>query len=122
VEESTDEVKKYELNSVQQKIFNRTGQNEKLYNMLIEIGLRTIPQYIQKLEKAIKENNPNDIKIISHSLKGALLNLAINDLATIAGEIQDLATVQSGMTQIAALNRRLLKEWQIVKLELQQKN
>ncbi|MBN2771426.1 MAG: response regulator, partial [Spirochaetes bacterium] len=108
------------LNSVKQKIFDRTGQNEKLYYMLLEIGLRTIPQYLQKLDQAVARSSYPEIKIVSHSLKGALLNLAINDLAAIASEIQDLATLQSGITQIAALNRKLLVEWESIQTELQQ--
>ncbi|MDA3900628.1 MAG: Hpt domain-containing protein [Spirochaetes bacterium] len=106
-------------NKVKQRVFDRTGHNEKLYNMLVEIGLRTIPQYMEKLEKYIKKSDYKELKITAHSLKGASLNLAISEVADIAGEIQNLATTENDIAKIEILYKKLVNEWEIVRKDLQ---
>ena len=43
---------------------------------------------MQNLEEALKENNPASIGEVGHTIKGAFLNLGLEDCASIALQIE----------------------------------
>lgn len=66
--------------------------------MLLPSFIATLGQHMQNLESALAENNPTSIGAVGHTIKGAFLNLGLEDCASIAlrieesGKAGDLAT------------------------------
>lgn len=55
---------------------------------LLPSFIDTLNSHMQNLESALKDNNPLSIGAMSHTVKGAFLNLGLNDCATLALDIE----------------------------------
>jgi len=49
----------------------------------------TLSDHMQSLEEALEENNPVTLGRIGHTIKGAFLNLGLDDCAQIALQIEE---------------------------------
>lgn len=61
--------------------FNLPGEQ---IDMLLPSFIETLGTHMQNLESALHENNPTSIGKLGHTIKGAFLNLGLEDCAGIA--------------------------------------
>ncbi len=70
--------------------------------------IETLKNHVGNLETSFVDGDVSSVKKIGHTLKGALLNLGINDLAEIAKQIEhhddsmEFAECQSKIEQLAS--------------------
>ena len=57
--------------------------------MLLPSFISTLETHMQNLENALKENNLASIGEVGHTIKGAFLNLGLEDCASIALRIEE---------------------------------
>lgn len=57
--------------------------------MLLPSFIATLGKHMQSLESALAENNPTSIGAVGHTIKGAFLNLGLEDCASIALRIEE---------------------------------
>lgn len=57
--------------------------------MLLPSFIATLETHMQNLESALAENNPTLLGEVGHTIKGAFLNLGLNDCASIALRIEE---------------------------------
>ena len=79
--------------------------------MLLPSFIATLGTHMQHLEDALLENNPASIGKVGHTIKGAFLNLGLNDCASIA-----LCIEEKGKAGDPATNFKQLVEDLRVKL------
>jgi histidine phosphotransfer protein HptB len=58
-------------------------------DMLLPSFIATLGTHMQNLESALHENNPTSIGKVGHTIKGAFLNLGLEDCADIAHCIEE---------------------------------
>ena len=58
--------------------------------MLMPSFIDTLQSHMQNLQKALASDNPQAIGEIGHTIKGAFLNLGLDDCAAIALQIEQL--------------------------------
>jgi HPt (histidine-containing phosphotransfer) domain-containing protein len=56
---------------------------------LLPSFIATLGSHMQSLEEALLENNPASIGKVGHTIKGAFLNLGLEDCASIALRIEE---------------------------------
>lgn len=56
---------------------------------LLPSFIATLETHMENLENALKENNPASLGALGHTIKGAFLNLGLNDCARIALHIEE---------------------------------
>jgi len=84
----------------------RIDQDISLYNRLIQIFIKEIPDLISKLRKAHKQNDLGKMEFYTHTIKGSAQNIKTQPLQTIALEIiqciknQNLNQVNSLISQL----------------------
>jgi len=95
-----------------------SGGSTDIYNQIIDLAVMKIPNIIKALEKAIDKSEIENIKLISHSLKGAAKNSALLMLAYHAEKMQN---IDSQNTKDILENMTLInKEWIITKKVLEE--
>jgi HPt (histidine-containing phosphotransfer) domain-containing protein len=57
--------------------------------MLLPSFIATLGSHMQHLEDALEENNPATMAKVGHTIKGAFLNLGLEDCASIALRIEE---------------------------------
>lgn len=57
--------------------------------MLLPSFIETLGTHMQNLERALAENDPATIGAVGHTIKGAFLNLGLEDCASIALRIEE---------------------------------
>jgi histidine phosphotransfer protein HptB len=57
--------------------------------MLLPSFIATLKTHMENLENALQENNPASLGALGHTIKGAFLNLGLNDCASIALHIEE---------------------------------
>ncbi|MGI0115256.1 Hpt domain-containing protein [Zooshikella sp. RANM57] len=89
------------------------------YNQLVETFIRDSEQRIAAMDKALLDQDAEQMRELAHSLKGSCLNMFITPLAQQAREIENLAREQqlepvssliAGLQQEFKTVSRLLKE------------
>lgn len=80
----------------QQKIQHIKTHLEEQFNlpaeqveMLLPSFIATLVTHMQNLESALAENDPKSIGEVGHTIKGAFLNLGLEDCASIALRIEE---------------------------------
>jgi HPt (histidine-containing phosphotransfer) domain-containing protein len=58
--------------------------------MMLPSFISTLGTHMQNLENALEENNPVSIGKVGHTIKGAFLNLGLEDCASIAHRIEEM--------------------------------
>jgi HPt (histidine-containing phosphotransfer) domain-containing protein len=69
--------------------------------------LETIASHLDGLEGALAENDPMRIGRAGHTIKGAFLNLGLDDCAVIARQIEERGKAEDRLTDYAQLVSRL---------------
>lgn len=67
-------------------------------DMLLPSFISTLGTHMSNLEKALAENNPTQLGKLGHTIKGAFLNLGLQDCAQIARTIEEKGR-QGGMSE-----------------------
>lgn len=90
------------------------GDAEFLTELLFEL-LSQIDQNFEELKKAVSEKNFDELKSLSHSLKGASANLNVNRLASRFLVLEDLGASKSvvGADEVLNLIAQDTRELQI---------
>ncbi|MEA2029974.1 MAG: Hpt domain-containing protein [candidate division Zixibacteria bacterium] len=60
------------------KLLETAGGDEELVGELIDIFMEEYPNYIASIEKAIQENQPQQLHEAAHTLKGSLSSMGAN--------------------------------------------
>ncbi len=58
--------------------------------MMLPSFIATLGMHMQNLETALEENDPTSIGKVGHTIKGAFLNLGLEDCAGIALQIEEM--------------------------------
>ncbi len=88
------------------ELLNLMDGDEKLLNEVMEVFLGDVPQQIVAMKKAIEERDSEHVEHKGHNLKGASLNVAAPQLASIAlnienaGKTDDLDLASSLLIQL----------------------
>ncbi|KAA3617733.1 MAG: hypothetical protein D8M58_00745 [Calditrichaeota bacterium] len=78
-----------------QEALDRLGGDEEFLNELLQELLIQIDQNFDEIKKAIENKNYDELKSISHSLKGASANLNVTRMANHFLTLEDLGTANS---------------------------
>jgi|Deesub1362B_J571_1020462.scaffolds.fasta_scaffold00001_400 HPt (histidine-containing phosphotransfer) domain-containing protein len=105
----------FDLNSA----LERTGGDEAFLRELLVLYNDEFKTKLPELKSAWKAKNYQEIKEISHSLKGASANLSLLSLQKICWELEQ-AGKDEDEDKIKSLLTKLEKEYEKVKLHLQQ--
>ncbi|MFZ4724889.1 MAG: response regulator [Paludibacter sp.] len=73
------------------EFMNCTGNDENLFTMVTNIFKKDIPVKIENLREAIKRDNPEEVVLIAHSIKGIALNMHCDILAKTSAKLELLA-------------------------------
>ena len=94
-------------------LMERIGGNEDALKEIIHIALKTLPQKISLLERAIENENQEDMTKIAHSLLGSCINLNLKNMARMVRDIETLSkagTLESVPDKFTAVTQ----EWKLV--------
>lgn len=69
----------------------RVNYDEELMSELIELSLQDLPARLEKLKENFTKKNIQEIVSIAHTIKGASLNMAFDDLAHTAMDLEHSA-------------------------------
>lgn len=67
---------------------SRLGIDEEDFKELVELFVTTTFSDIDKIKKAVSDNNPADAAAASHSIKGAAGNLGFDDIFSLARDME----------------------------------
>lgn len=81
------------LNEDQIKIIFEIDSTGELFSRLLDIFEQDIPTYILDLESALKSNQLDNAKKISHSIKSSSLNIGAAELANRAHEFETAGSI-----------------------------
>lgn len=93
------------------------GNDKELWKALIGSVLTEFPEYIQSLQQAIQHRKVVQIQIVSHSIKGASLNMCFNQMVELAREME--ANPEAETEVLQELFDRISFEWEIIKAILE---
>ncbi len=74
-----------------QKIANELDFDLEDIKILLEVFLNSAKNSLNKMEKAIKANNNEDIFYCAHDIKGSSLNLRLTNISNLSKEIETIA-------------------------------
>lgn len=83
-------------NDKQVKTIFEIDHSGELFRKLLDIFETDIPLYILDLEKALKAEQFEIAKKLSHSIKSSSLNMGATELANVAGSFETSAELNSG--------------------------
>ncbi len=112
-EEVANDKKDFDFN----QFFIDIERNTTLFQEFVSIYMKETSSYINKIEKAISEENYADIDILGHSLKGSSLNLYAYNLANVAGMIEVAGKEKNIKTAKSALPK-LKEEFELLKIAI----
>lgn len=96
-------------------LLSRCGNKNELVKKLINIVLEDIPNQIEKLERALHENNTVEINQVAHKIKGTSLNLGFPKLKNAAENLEKTSRISTSITEtIEKLVVQLKIEWDIL--------
>lgn len=106
----------FNLSSAMETVMDSTELFQKIADMLIE----ACPGYIERIRKAIAENDPGTLEREAHSLKGAVGNFGADDAYEAAyrleksGKNREMTTAKEGLSTLEAALDQLVSEMKIV--------
>jgi HPt (histidine-containing phosphotransfer) domain-containing protein len=101
-------------------VMESIGNNQLIYEELLEAVQFQFAQDIAILQKALGERNLSDIKKAAHSLKGASLNMWFNKMAELAIEFE-LYLDKDHFSELDDLFNDLVLEWEQIQTILPEK-
>ncbi len=99
-----------------EKLLKEISQNEEFLEELINLSKQSLTEYKNKLELALINNDREQIKMISHAVKGLALSMICPVLAEISELVENQAK-QIKMTELEKLVKDLINEIQILETE-----
>ncbi len=102
----------------EETLSKRLGNGNRISDELIQISINNLDEYVKSINDAIVEKNINDIKNLSHKIKGICLTMCFNNLAEIIVEIEKEAkkeTKKNNYSVLNILNEKINNEWQVLK-------
>lgn len=66
---------------------------------MLPLFVETIHSHMKKLEKTVQENDYDAMKKMGHTMKGALLNLGVTELADLAFQIESFSVGENDITE-----------------------
>ena len=96
------------------EIMERIGNNQELFNQIIEAVKTDFPDLINSIKKALDKSDCKTIKLVAHQAKGLALNLNFVKITDILIEIEN-ESKSNNITKINNLYRQLVKEWNAIK-------
>lgn len=100
----------FDKQALMQFLFNDREMFEKISNIFLE----DIPVKIEKIEHAINNNNPEEIRLIAHSLKGAAGAVRAYKLQNAALQLEN-AEKNSNLHNSASLLKNIVHKFEQVK-------
>ena len=91
----------------------KINHDKNFFKEVIEIARLTIPQTIRQLDKAINEQNRDEIQKSAHKIKGSVSNICFNQLAELAKTVEK-ECVAGNYEQLTELFEKIQKEWEEV--------
>ena len=87
---------------------NRMNGDHELLATLLALGLKEIPSAVERLERALQDENSEKAKLYAHNIKGAAGTLGAIALAGVAAELQNLAA--NGQLSLVRANMASLRD------------
>jgi two-component system, sensor histidine kinase and response regulator len=78
------------------ELLSRIDNDRELLRDLLVIFKEEFPRHLQALRAAVERQNAKESKMVSHTLKGMLANLAVTKAAALAGHLEQLAGSEAG--------------------------
>lgn len=91
-------------------ICNHFQLKEDKVDVMLPTFLTTLQDHVQNLEDALESNDTKSLGRLGHALKGALLNLGLDDVAEIAHTIEIEGKAGSDHADFSGLVTRLKEE------------
>gem|GEM_PF-269655 len=111
--------KETHLHFDKKKMIQKFGDDRELWNNLTKVVLTEYPGYIQSLGNAIQKNQPDQIKMMAHSIKGASQNMCFYQLALLATEMEQNSHAEPDKLQ--RIHNQIVLEWEEVRSILQER-
>jgi HPt (histidine-containing phosphotransfer) domain-containing protein len=73
------------------ELLNRVDNDRELLHDLLTIFKEEFPRHLQALHDAVTSQDMTQTRVVSHTLKGMLSNLAVTGAATAAAQLEQLA-------------------------------
>jgi len=84
------------------------------FELLISMYLEDTAAQIQKMQEAVKNNDMETLKVVSHTLKGSSSNMFVTGISELSKNIEQKVK-DNDLTSVAKLLPELAEELQIVK-------
>jgi len=85
-----------------QAFLNRIDGDTTLYQKLVEMFLREIPEHLTQIQTAIQNKDASKIEFHAHTIKGSANNLKALDLKTISSDVE-MAARENNIEKVAEL-------------------
>ena len=79
----------YKIQQIKAYLAEQFNLPDEQIDALLPSFIATLEVHLKNLEDALKENNPASMGRLGHTIKGAFLNLGLNDCAGIALQIEE---------------------------------
>jgi HPt (histidine-containing phosphotransfer) domain-containing protein len=89
------------------ELLSRGDNDRELLRDLLVIFKEEFPRHLQALRAAVEGQNAKESKMVSHTLKGMLANLAVTKAAALAGHLEQLAGSEAGSKAGSSLTEGL---------------
>ena len=96
--------------SIREHLLHAYMLKEEQIDIYLPRFLDSLQTYLEKLQQPLQTGNFRELRKAAHTLKGALLNLGLHELADIAYTMEKAAGAEDTTQNFQALYRRLHDE------------
>jgi two-component system, sensor histidine kinase and response regulator len=75
------------------ELLSRLDNDKELLSELVTIFKEDFPRHLRVLREAVARQDAQQVRIVSHTLKGMLSNLAVTQAASAAAKLEQLAII-----------------------------
>jgi HPt (histidine-containing phosphotransfer) domain-containing protein len=90
------------------KKFGELGIDDDSINELIEVSISSLEEELDKIDKILESDNLSELGFHTHTIKGVLLNVGLNDDANSFKEIKHLVEDGKSVDEIKAITKERL--------------
>ena len=90
------------------KKFGELGIDDDSINELIEVSISSLEEELDKIDKILESDNLSELGFHTHTIKGVLLNVGLNDDANSFKEIKHLVEDGKSIDEIKAITKERL--------------
>lgn len=87
------------INNITDHLINEFELSQEQIDEMLPLFVETIHSHMKKLEETVQENDYVAMKKMGHTMKGALLNLGVTELADLAFQIESCSVEESDVTK-----------------------